>query len=120
MHEEHTNPYASATQREPRPAPCRTPMAQAVRTMLLTVAMMGTVVVGMSAVLFIESVVKDQPIESFWAELADESWVPILFVGTLPVLTGGRRNGCCLSRLMRRQSARAAGVEPGAGSTPAG
>ncbi len=129
MREEHTNPYASEAQREPEDCPGaaagpdreRTPMGRAMRTMLLTVALMCAVVVAMSAILFIESVVKRQPIESFWAELADESWVPLLFVGTLPVITGGRKDGCCcVARLLRRRSARAAARTPAAEQTPTG
>ena len=129
MREEHTNPYASEAQRGPEDCTGvaaghdreRTPMGRAVRTMLLAVALMCAVVVAMSAILFIESVVNEQTIESFWAELADESWVPMLFVGTLPVVLGGRKDGCCcVSRLLRRRSARAAARMPAAEQTPTG
>lgn len=117
MRTEPSNPYASDAQNESG-VPERTPLRRAVRTLLTTVALMCAVVVAMSAILFIESVIKRQPIEAFWAELADESWIPLLFVGTIPVLAGGKSDCCCISRLLRRKSARAAnGGDPGATPT---
>ena len=107
MRTEPTNPYASGAQKEAT-TPGRTPRRRAVRTMLTTAALMCAVVVAMSAILFIESVIKREPIDRFWAELGDESWIPLLFVSSLPVLAGGKGNCCCVSRLLRRKSAGAA------------
>lgn len=116
MHPEETNPYASDAQNEPA-APERTPFRRAVRTMLTTVALMCAVVVAMSAVLFIESVIKREPTERFWAQLADESWLPLLFVSVLPAFTSNRGDCCCIARLLRRKSSRAAsGGNPTAGA----
>lgn len=121
MRDEDLNPYSQDAQGVEQAGEQRAQPRRAVRTILTTVALMGAVVVAMSAILFIESVVKQKPIESFWKELADESWLPLLFAGTLPAMTGDRGGCCCLGRLLRRKAGRSVDVAGGgdpAGATP--
>ena len=106
MQSEKPNPYTQDSQdavAEKKPA--RTPFRRAVRTMVKAIAIMGAVFVVISAVIFIEAMIKREPIEDFWAAIGDEPWALLMFAGTLPVLAGNHNdNGCCcISRLILRK-----------------
>ena len=120
MHNEQPNPFAQESQDEPQQKqPSRTPLRCAVRTMLTTIAIMGAVFVVMSGVLSIETMIKREPMEDFWAVLGDEPWIPLMFVSSLPAIASSRdgRGCCCISRLIRRKKT-AHGTGSAASNTP--
>ncbi len=116
MHNEKPNPYTQDSHDAgPEKKSTRTPFRRAVRTMVKTIAIMGAVFVVISAVIFIESVIKREPIEDFWAAIGDEPWALLIFAGTLPVLAGNRDDRgccCCISRLIRRKKSARHAAEP--------
>jgi len=107
MQSEKPNPYTQDSQvAGPDKKIARTPFRRAVRTMVTTIAIMGAVFIVLSAVIFIEAMIKREPVEDFWATLRDEPLIPLLFLTTLPVLASNRKNNdcCCISRLLRKKN----------------
>lgn len=103
MDNQRPNPYAHehAADRTPSrhnsgPEPERSgPWMSAARTMGLAVVLMVATITAVTGVFFIESTIRGEPAGAFWDDLRGASWLPMLFIGTLPALSGRRGTGCC-------------------------